>query len=69
MVNIVQNLIDMVNYFTDVATADPVSGLLVALGAFFVGFSSLVFGYLTLGAAVDAIIPDISAGGKPPQQG
>ncbi|WP_158055274.1 hypothetical protein [Halorussus halophilus] len=69
MATIIQNVLDMVGYFTDVALSDPISAVLLALGAFFVAASSAVMGYLTLGAALDAVVPDISAGGKPPQQG
>ena len=68
MASIIQNLSEMVRLFSEVALADPISAVLLALGAIFVAFSSVVFGLLTAGAVLDAVIPDISAG-KPPQRG
>ena len=38
--------------------ADPVSIILVALGALFVGGASLVFGYLSLRGAIAAVAPE-----------
>lgn len=55
---IVENLVDMAGYITDVATSDPLSGALVALGTLLFAVSFGVFGYLTLGAAVDLIVPE-----------
>lgn len=68
MASIIQNLIDMVGYFTDVALSNPGSAVLLTFGTLFVTVSVAVFGYLTAGAVVDALIPD-SAGRAPPQQG
>jgi hypothetical protein len=45
---------------------DPLSIVLVLMGAVLVGVSVLVFGYLTLGAVVDVVTPDLS-GEQPPQ--
>lgn len=68
MANIIQNVFDLVGYFTDVALTSPVSAVLMLTGFLLVGVSSLVFGYLALGAAVDFILPE-SVGRTPPQQG
>lgn len=38
----------MIELFTEVATSDPISAVLVATGALLVGLSSGAFGYLAL---------------------
>lgn len=68
MVSIIQNVIDMIGYFADVATAFPTSFILVLTGFALVTIAVAVFGYLTAGAIVDFIIPE-SPGRKPPQRG
>lgn len=57
----------MVRLFTDVALGGPISALLVLFGALFVGFAVVFFGYLTLGAFVDALVPS-TVGRQPPTQ-
>lgn len=47
---------NVVSHFTN----DPLALLMALVGALLVGVSSAVFGYLTLGAAVDLIMPDVS---------
>ncbi|SDR39708.1 hypothetical protein [Natronobacterium texcoconense] len=47
---IVDNIVEMNELFTDVATGDGLAGLLVLLGTLLVVFSLAVFGFLTLGA-------------------
>lgn len=66
MAGLIQNLTEMARLFGDVATTDPVSALLLLVGALLVGFSSLLFGYLALGGIGAALIPDTSP--KRPQQ-
>ncbi|WP_135819938.1 hypothetical protein [Halostella litorea] len=68
MVSIVENLSTMVSLFSDVATSDPLSAALVAVGALFVVAPSAALAYLTAGAVVDLIIPE-SLGRAPPRQG
>ena len=68
MVSIVQNLTEMVTLFGDVATSDPLSAALLAVGALFVVAPSAALGYLAAGAAVDLVKPE-SLGRSPPQQG
>lgn len=44
----VDDLLGLVEYFTEVATTDPISGLLLALGGLLTAFSIGLFGYLSL---------------------
>ena len=67
MVSIVDNLTEMVSLFSDVATSDPLSAVLLAVGALFVVLPSAALGYLTAGAALDLVIPE-SIGRSPPQR-
>lgn len=53
--------------FADIGLSDPISALLLALGAILIGFSSLVFGYLTVRGLVAAIIPP-QLGRAPPRR-
>lgn len=49
-----ENTAGFVEAFAEVAAVDPVSALLLAVGAVLVAFSGGVFGVLTLGAVVGA---------------
>jgi hypothetical protein len=51
----VQNVRDAIRLFTDVATNDPISGVLLALGALFTGLAVAAFGGLSLGGVASAI--------------
>jgi hypothetical protein len=51
MVDPVADLIEMVNLFTQVATADPLSGISLAVGAIITGATVAFSGYLAAGAA------------------
>ena len=68
VMELLDSIISFPDRFIDIALSDPLSALLIAFGALFVGASSAVFGYLTLGAAVDLIMPDVS-GQQPPRAG
>ncbi|WP_134668809.1 hypothetical protein [Halorussus marinus] len=68
MVNLVQNVLDMISLFTDVALNTPVTALLLLVGFVFVAGSSLMLAYLVAGAVVDLLTPE-SLGRRPPQQG
>lgn len=68
MASIIQNVADLIGYFTDVALSNPLSALLLLFGFLFVAGASAVFGYLTAGAIVDFIVPE-SPGRRPPQRG
>jgi hypothetical protein len=66
MASIIQNVVDMIGYFTDAALAFPTSIILLTVGFVLVTGSSLVLGYLALGAAIDFIVPEST--GRPPAQ-
>ncbi|WP_128477300.1 hypothetical protein [Halorussus pelagicus] len=66
MASIIQNVVDMIGYFTDAALAFPTSIILLAVGFVFVAGSSLALAYLAAGAAIDFIMPD--SVGQPPAQ-
>ncbi|MFC6731541.1 MULTISPECIES: hypothetical protein [unclassified Haladaptatus] len=64
---LLNNVVELTMRFTDVALSDPLSALLLTMGALLTGFSVLVIGYLALGAVGDALVGDLTQG--PPQQG
>jgi MFS superfamily sulfate permease-like transporter len=47
--------------------SNPLSIVLLLIGALLIGVSVLVLGYLTLGAVIEFVVPDVSQG--PPPQG
>lgn len=61
-----ENTAGMVELFANVATNDPISALLVAVGALLIVFSAGFFGVLTLGAVGASISRLIPTGGGPP---
>lgn len=63
---ILESLQMMAQRFSEVAMVDPVVAAMLASGAIFVTVSVAVFGYLTLGAVVDALVSLIPAGRQPP---
>jgi len=50
---LLDSIIEMPGQFADVAMHDPLSAVLMAFGALFVGLSVGAFGYLSLGALVE----------------
>jgi urea transporter len=64
---LVQSIIDMPGRFIDIALADPISAVLILIGAVLVGAASAVFGYLSLGAAASLVIRP-GGGRSPPQE-
>ena len=58
MQSIATQLTELGSLFSGVATGDPLSTVLVVLGAVLMVGSLGVFGYLTLGAAASLVIPD-----------
>ena len=58
MASVVTQLTELGAYFSGVATADPVSAVLVALGAVLTLGSVAFVGYLAAGAVLDLIVPD-----------
>jgi len=63
----VQSILDMPGKFVDIAMADPISAVLILVGAVLVGAASAVFGYLTLGAAASLVVRP-GSGPKPPRE-
>lgn len=58
MVWILEDPVSMVENLLTAASTDPVSAVLVALGALLVVASSAAFGALAAGAVVEALVPD-----------
>ena len=63
----VQSVLDMPGKFIDISLADPISAVLILVGALLVGGASAVFGYLTLGAAASLVIRP-GSGPRPPRE-
>lgn len=63
-----ENTVGVVERFAEIATADPVSAVLIAIGALLVFFSAGFFGVLTLGAAGASIKRLLPTAGGPPRQ-
>lgn len=66
--DLIDSVVSMPGEFATVATNDPLAAVLLALGTVLIAFSMGVFGYLTLGALVDLLTPDVGGHG-PPQAG
>jgi hypothetical protein len=49
---VVDNVREMVGFFTTVATTDPLSAILLALGALLTGVAVTIFGGLTVGGLI-----------------
>lgn len=62
LTELVDSIVQMPELFGDVAAVDPLSAVLLALGALLTGFSVVVFGLLSLGAFVDFVIPELDSG-------
>lgn len=58
MVWILEDPVSMVENLLTAASVDPISAVLVALGACFVVAASAAFGVPVLGALVDPLTPD-----------
>ena len=63
-----ENTVGAVEQFADIAAADPISAVLIAIGALLVAFSAGFFGVLTLGAAGASIKRLLPSAGGPPQR-
>lgn len=62
-----ENTVGLIERFADVAATDPLSAVLVLVGALITGFAMVVFGGLTLGGIFSAIGRRLPSG-QPPQQ-
>ena len=67
LVQLVQSIVDMPGKFIDIALFDPLSAVLILIGAVLVGVSSAVFGYLSIGALFSLVIRP-GSGRSPPQE-
>lgn len=54
------NALELVRLFADVARADPLAAVLLVAGAVLVGGPVLLFGYLTVGAVLEALTTEPS---------
>lgn len=63
---LVDSLIQMPGHFADVAAHDPVSAVLIAIGALLTALPVLALGYLTLGAVISVLSVE-SAPKSPPE--
>jgi hypothetical protein len=57
MVWLIDNALRLLELFASVALSDPLSAVLMLLGALFVGIPVAVGGYLTLGAVAELFTP------------
>jgi len=64
---LLQSILEMPGRFLDIALTDPISALLILIGAALVGGASAVFGYLTLGAVASLVIRP-GSGRSPPRE-
>ncbi|MFC4248538.1 hypothetical protein ACFOZ7_16635 [Natribaculum luteum] len=55
---IVDNLVEMVDHFSGVATGEALAPLLVLVGTALIVLTLGAFGFLTLGALADLVIPE-----------
>jgi hypothetical protein len=66
---IIESLVMLVQRFTEVAMSDPLSAVLLTIGAIITGFSIIVFGYLSVGAIAKGVIDSFPTGEAPRQPG
>lgn len=65
---LVESVLEMPVRFADIAAHDPLSAVLLVIGALLVGVSSAVFGFLVVGAGVDLVTPDSGGRTYPPDR-
>lgn len=58
MASLLAQLAELGSLFGGIATTDPVSAVLLALGGLLTVGSVAVLGYLALGAGVDLLVPE-----------
>jgi len=63
-----ENTVGMVRQFAEIAASDPLSAVLLAVGALLVAVSAGLFGVLTLGAVTGSIRRRLPSGGGPPRR-
>lgn len=57
MVSPIEEFVDLIDHFTTAASVDPLSALLILIGAILVGVAVVIFGWLTVGGIIAAIVP------------
>ncbi|MFB6218088.1 MAG: hypothetical protein ABEH77_02750 [Halobacteriaceae archaeon] len=57
MATLLDNAVRLIELFTEVALADPLSAVLLAVGAALTGAAVTAFAYLTAGAAASLFTP------------
>jgi len=67
MASLLGSIPQLVTEFTRIALSDPLAAISMAFGSAFIALSVLAIGYLALGAAADAVLPDFSSRGPPRQ--
>jgi hypothetical protein len=55
---LVTSLLEMPSILTEVATTNPVAGVMLFFGSLFMGLSLVYFGVLTLGAILSVVSPE-----------
>lgn len=68
LAELLDSIVSMPGRIADVAAQGPISAVLVVLGTLIFVAAFGVFGYLTLGALVDLVTPDVG-GRAPPRAG
>lgn len=69
--SLIDSVVQLVTQFAKVGTGvDPMTSALLLSGAIFVGFAMVVFGYLTIGGVLSALVSLVPSGGppQPPQR-
>ena len=67
MVNPIQDGIDLMGYFADVALGDPINVVIMLFGFLFVVVPSVVFFGLAAGGILDWIMPENLGRSPPPR--
>ena len=55
--DLISSIMEFPSAIGEVAAQSPITAVLVGMGALLIGLSVAVFGYLSLGAAVDLVTP------------
>lgn len=58
MVWLIENVVSLVENFAVAAQTDPISALMFAFGALFIGAASAAFGALALGGLLSPLVPE-----------
>jgi hypothetical protein len=64
---LITSLLEMPSILTEVATTNPLAGVMLLFGSLFMGLSLAYFGVLTLGAILSVVSPQGGGGREYPQ--